>query len=651
MDLYSRAVLDSLDTNVAVIDDKGMIVDVNRSWLDFALDNGVSSLDKIGVGVNYFEVCEKAHGGRSEEAPVALVGLKSVLDGSTTYFDLEYPCDSPDWRRRFLMHATPFDLDDRSYVIVNHINITKLKLAEQALQKAHDELEARVKERSKELEDVNRALTNEVEERKRAEEMFRSTFNQAAVGIAHIALDGRFIRLNQKYCDIVGYTHDELIKRTYQSITDPDDLGMDLNYNNQLIKGKIDKFSSEKRYIRKGGSIVWVNLTVSIVRGEGRLPKYFIAVIEDITERKRTEDAVRKSKEMLRLVMDNIPQAIFWKDINSVYLGCNKVFAHFAGVRTPENIVGKTDYDLAWTRAEAEAFRRDDRRVMDTNKPIYHIIEPQLQAGGKHAWLDTNKIPMHDSEGIVVGILGTYEDITERREAELELEKAKDQAELYVDLMSHDISNMNQAMLGYLEMAIELLRLQGKEKELVERPMEIIGHSSKLIDNVKKLRRLETGKVPLKKIDLGTVLSRAKAEYQSIPGRDIRINYTPVTGYIVMANDLLADVFSNLVDNAIKYGHDPLLITMEAATVEVDGKKYYRVKVEDNGPGIPDVQKKNLFVDIKMGERKLIRRGLGLRLVKTLVHSFNGKVWVEDLVPGDYMKGARFVVMLPAVEK
>jgi len=501
-------------------------------------------------------------------------------------------------------------------------------------------------------------VVRDITERKRAEdalreseEKFRSTFNQAAVGIAHIALDGRFIRLNQKYCDIVGYTHDELIKRTYQSITYPDDLGADLSYNNQLIKGKIDTFSSEKRYIRKDRSIVWVNLTVSLVQEQEHEPKYFIAVVEDITERKRTEDAVLKSREMLRLVMNNIPQAIFWKDINSVYLGCNTVFARFAGVGIPENIVGKTDYDLAWKKEEADSFRRDDRRVMDMDKPIYHIIEPQLQAGGKQAWLDTNKIPMHDIEGKVVGVLGTYEDITERRNAEIELEKAKDQAELYVDLMSHDFNNMNQAMMGYLEMAIELLSLEGKEKELVEKPLEIIEHSSKLIDNVKKLRRLETGKVGLKIMDLGKTLMEVKAECQNIPGRHIKIEYVPVTGYFVRANEMLTDLFSNLVDNAIKHGHDPATITIEAKTVECEGKKYYQVKVEDNGPGIPDEQKKKLFVDIKMGESKTIRRGLGLRLVKTLVQSFQGKVWVEDRIQGDHTKGTKFVVLLPAIEQ
>jgi PAS domain S-box-containing protein len=507
-----------------------------------------------------------------------------------------------------------------------------------------NELRARVRalKRAEKERDIADEALHESEER------FRATFNLAAVGIAHVTLDGHFIRLNQKFCDIVGYSQVELIKRTFQSITHPDDLGKDLTYINSLIRGEADTYSMEKRYFRKDGSIVWVNLTASIV--PARPSKYFIAVIEDITERKKTEEQVRKSTEMLRLVMDNIPQAVFWKDINSVYLGCNTVFARFAGVEASENIVGKTDYDLAWSPEEAKAFRRDDRRVMDSDKPLYHIIEPQLQADGKHAWLDTNKIPMHDNEGNVVGILGTYEDITQRRNAELELEKSKSQAELYVDLMSHDINNMNQAMMGYLEMAIELLGLRGKDKELVEKPLEIIGHSSKLIDNVKKLRKLEAGEVPARVLDLGDVLAQVSDEYKNIHGRDVTINYTPAAHCPVEANELLPDVFSNLVGNSIKHSHGPLTINIILTSVMQDGKKYYRIAVEDNGPGIPDEQKKNLFADIKKNEQRAIRRGLGLRLVKTLVNGYQGRVWVEDRVPGEYGKGARFIVELPAHE-
>ena len=133
---------------------------------------------------------------------------------------------------------------------------------------------------------------------------------------------------------------------------------------------------------------------------------------------------MRATQEMLQLVMDNIHQRIFWKDRNSVYLGCNKNFAEDAGIGDPASIVGKNDYDMPWKIEESEFFREYDRRVMEEDKPILHIIEPLLQADGKEAWLDTNKTPLHDAQGNVVGILGTYEDITERKLLEVEKENA-----------------------------------------------------------------------------------------------------------------------------------------------------------------------------------------------------------------------------------
>lgn len=139
---------------------------------------------------------------------------------------------------------------------------------------------------------------------------------------------------------------------------------------------------------------------------------------QDINGYRDIEEDLQASKEMLQLVMDNIPQHIFWKDRDSIYLGCNRNFAIAAGVETPEAIKGKSDYDLAWKKEETDFFLEYDRRVMETNTPEYHIIEPQLQAGGKQAWLDTNKVPLHDPDGKVVGILDTYEDITERIQTE-----------------------------------------------------------------------------------------------------------------------------------------------------------------------------------------------------------------------------------------
>ncbi|MBD2095180.1 PAS domain-containing protein [Trichocoleus sp. FACHB-591] len=147
---------------------------------------------------------------------------------------------------------------------------------------------------------------------------------------------------------------------------------------------------------------------------------------DEIVERQRMEIALRDSQQMLKLVIDTIPQAIFWKDHESVYLGCNRSFALDAGLAASEAIVGRTDYELAWKPEEAEFFQSCDRQFIEANQPEYHIIEPQLQADGKQAWLDSSKIPLHNAAGQVVGILGIYEDITERQIADAALRESED---------------------------------------------------------------------------------------------------------------------------------------------------------------------------------------------------------------------------------
>ncbi len=124
--------------------------------------------------------------------------------------------------------------------------------------------------------------------------------------------------------------------------------------------------------------------------------------------------------QLMQLAIDSIPQTIFWKDRNLVYQGCNQAFAQQAGVASPADIVGKTDYDLAWKHSEAEFFRDADRRVIESETPEYQIIEPLKNAAGKETWVETNKIPLHDATGTVTGILGTYEEITERKRSEAE---------------------------------------------------------------------------------------------------------------------------------------------------------------------------------------------------------------------------------------
>ncbi|NJK69188.1 MAG: PAS domain S-box protein [Microcoleus sp. SU_5_3] len=135
---------------------------------------------------------------------------------------------------------------------------------------------------------------------------------------------------------------------------------------------------------------------------------------------KQTQKQVQEAQEFLQLVIDNIPQTIFWKDTQSNYLGCNHLFARVAGLNSCQDIVGKTDYDLPWKKEESDWYRECDRRVMTSDISELGIIETQQQSGGNQTWLETNKIPLHDLDGKVIGILGTYADITNRKQLEQE---------------------------------------------------------------------------------------------------------------------------------------------------------------------------------------------------------------------------------------
>src|SRR3972149_3101822 len=142
-----------------------------------------------------------------------------------------------------------------------------------------------------------------------------------------------------------------------------------------------------------------------------------IEYVRDITMRKRAEAARRESDERLKVVMDNIPQAIFWKDRNLVYQGCNRQFAEDGGLASPDEIAGKTALDMPWA-VHAAFYHSDDRAVMESDTPKLNIEEPLPRADGTQRWLRTNKIPMHDADGKVIGVVTTYEDITERKQME-----------------------------------------------------------------------------------------------------------------------------------------------------------------------------------------------------------------------------------------
>lgn len=164
-----------------------------------------------------------------------------------------------------------------------------------------------------------------------SEERFRNTFEQAAVGIAHVGLDGRWLRVNEKMCRIIGYSREELLSKTFQEVTYPDDLAADLAYMEQVLGGESTNYSLEKRYIGKDGSIIWTDLTVSLFRDVTDEPKYFISVVEDISDRIAIRKALIESEARLSRAIINAPYPIIIHAEDGTVLQLNQAWMELTG--------------------------------------------------------------------------------------------------------------------------------------------------------------------------------------------------------------------------------------------------------------------------------------------------------------------------------
>jgi PAS domain S-box-containing protein len=253
------------------------------------------------------------------------------------------------------------------------------------------------------------------ESQQELEQRFRATFEQAAVGIAHVAPDGRWLRVNQKLCAILGYSPDELLQLRFQDVTYPPDLQADMELANRMLAGEIETYALEKRYICKNGALIWINLTAALVREDDGAPKYFIAIIEDISERKATEQALQESEARFRSMADSAP-ILLW--VAGADAGCtffNKSWLEFTGRRMAQELGN------GW----AEGIHPDDApRVLDDYLTAFAARQPfQIdyrlrRYDGEYRWLLDHGAPRTSPDGGFAGFIGSCIDITERKRLE-----------------------------------------------------------------------------------------------------------------------------------------------------------------------------------------------------------------------------------------
>lgn len=278
-------------------------------------------------------------------------------------------------------------------------------------------------------------ISRDVTHRRRLEELhskterrFRHVVEATNDGIWDWNIKTGDIFFSDRYYTMLGYEPGEFEStfEVWEHLLHPDDAGFANRIINKYAKEHASEFNVEFRLKAKDGSWRWIQLRSKAVEFDSNShPMRMVGSHMDITERKAMEEKLRESNSFLQSVLDTIPVRVVWKDKHSRFLGCNRSLAHDAGFKDPSDMIGLTDYDMSW-HTEAPLYQADDRMVMESRQPKINYEEPQTTLKGDIIWLRTSKIPLLDGNGNVLGVLGTYEDITETKKTNelIELEKA-----------------------------------------------------------------------------------------------------------------------------------------------------------------------------------------------------------------------------------
>jgi PAS domain S-box-containing protein len=383
-----RNIFDNAADLIAIVDIKGKILDLNKKFEEESL---YKRKEMIGKNVATSGIVTKESAVRAmmylgkivagEEVPIfELEGVRK--DGKTVPYELR---------------AVPIKRDGKLVAVQAILrNITERKMVENALRENEEKL---------------RLITE-------------NTSDLVCV----TTLQGICTYISPSHKQVLGYEPEEMLGKSGYDFMHPEDAKkvrqIARKYTANKLKSLFGKGEEgvgemlEYRFRNKAGDWRDIEATANIVKSVSGKGFSVVFISRDVTERKKMLENMHKQQELLSNIMSNIPHFVFWKDTESVYLGCNENFARVAGVGMPENIIGKTDYDLAWKKEESDFFRQCDREVMDNCKPMLNIEEPQLQADGKEATLLTSKVPLMDAGGNVFGILGIYADITDRKNME-----------------------------------------------------------------------------------------------------------------------------------------------------------------------------------------------------------------------------------------
>jgi PAS domain S-box-containing protein len=495
---------------------------------------------------------------------------------------------------------------------------------------------------------------------KENEKRLRITFDQAAVGIAHIAPDGRCLSVNQRLSEMVGFDPEELKGKSFYEISHPADLESDLEYHERMINGEIQSYSVEKRYIRKDKSEVWINLSLSLVPGEHGEDGYFIAVVKDVTERRMIEDALKQSERDYHGLFEHAHDAIIIVDpTEEIVLEVNQRASELYGFDRSE-FVGRSMRELSVEPArEAKALLEvlhESRKIkfesiqrrMDGTMMYMEIIAAAIEYRGKEAILSVNR------------------DVSEARRAQEALRESEEQLRQSQKMeavgrlaggVAHDFNNLLAAIMLHSDLMRRQLTVGDPILRRVDEIRKASDRAASLTHQLLAFSRKQV--LQPKVLDLNITVAEMNRMLQRLIGEDIELHpvLEPNLGHVKADPSQIEQVIMNLVVNArdaMPKGGKLILETKNVYLDEVFSKhhqpiqpgRYVRLDVTDSGCGMDAETLARIFEPFFTTKEQGKGTGLGLSMVYGIIQQSGGNIWVRS----EPDKGTTFNIFLPRID-
>ncbi len=470
-------------------------------------------------------------------------------------------------------------------------------------------------------------------------------------GIIGLSRDGVVTSWNRGAEKIYGYTAGEAIGRP-ASVFAPSELaGETRSLIDRLAAGKPVEQTETVR-LRKDGTAISVSFTISPIRDASGRITGASAAVRDITRQKEAERALCESEAWFRGIYENAGIGMVITDLEGRLIDSNPALRNMLGYRADE-LSGMHFTEVSYPDDHAGELTLFAELVAE-ERDRYQVEKRYVTRTGHAFWGRLTATLVRNGDGHPWHVIKMVEDVHERKLAETalvqrtndlirlirRLEEAHGEANLYLDIMTHDIRNANNVSSVYADLLADVLA--GDQWLYARKLRDAIQRSSEILANVDTIRKIRTEAAPPAPMNLDAVI---RGEIDAFAGATIRYAGSRA---IVRADSLLSAVFTNLIGNAVKFGGPDVAITI---TVDDPGDGAVRVSVEDTGPGVPEDVKEAIFHRFERGRAAGKGEGLGLFICRILLDRYGGRIWVEDRVSGRPEEGAAFRLTLRTVGK